>query len=47
MTPNQFKAGLSEPRTGIAAIQRRLVRWMVGTVASTGILTVAILRLVG
>ncbi len=47
MTPGQFKAGLSELRTEMAALATRLIRWMVGTVLATGALTVAILRLVG
>ena len=47
VTPDQFKAGLSELRTAIAALESGLIRWMVGTVLATGALTVAILRLVG
>jgi hypothetical protein len=47
VTPDQFKAGLAEFRTEIAALESRLIRWMVGTVLATGALTVAILRLAG
>ena len=32
-------------RTGIASLETRLIRWMVGTVLATAALTVGILRL--
>ena len=44
VTGDQFKAGLAEVRTEIAALETRLVRWMVGTVLATAALTFAILR---
>ncbi len=34
-------------RTGIASLETRLIRWMVGTVIATATLTVGILRLIG
>ena len=37
----------TEQRTGIANLETRLVRWMVGTVIATATLTVGILRLLG
>ena len=37
----------TEQRTGIANLETRLVRWMVGTVIATATLTVGILRLIG
>ena len=44
VTGDQFKAGLAEVRTEIAALETRLIRWMVGTVLATAALTFAILR---
>ena len=46
VTGDQFKAGLAEVRTEIAALETRLIRWMVGTVLATAALTFAILRFV-
>ena len=37
----------AEVRTEIAALETRLIRWMVGTVLATATLTVGILRLFG
>ena len=37
----------TEQRTGIANLETRLIRWMVGTVIATATLTVGILRLIG
>ena len=55
VTADQFKAGLAEVRTElrtetagirteIAALETRLIRWMVGTVLATAALTFGILR---
>ena len=46
VTSGQFKAGLAELRAEMANLETRLIRWMVGTVA-TATLTVGILRLLG
>ena len=35
VTGGQFKAGLAGVRTEIAALETRLIRWMVGTVLAT------------
>ena len=37
----------TEQRTGIANLETRLARWMVGTVIATATLTVGILLLIG
>jgi len=38
---------IAEVRTEIAALETRLIRWMVGTVLATATLTVGVLRLFG
>ena len=40
VTGDQFKAGLAEIRTEIAALETKLIRWMVGTVLVTAALDV-------
>ena len=47
VTSDQFTAGLAALRTEIAAVEARLIQWMVGTVIATAGITLAILRLVG
>ena len=57
VTSDEFKVGLAELRTEMAAldarlstqianVETRLIKWMVGTVITTAGLTVAILRFV-
>ena len=45
VTSEQFSTGLAALRTEIAALEARLIKWMVGTAIATAGVTLAILRL--
>ena len=47
VTSDQFAAGLAALRADIAALEARLIKWMVGTAIATAGVTLAILRLAG